>query len=320
MKYKVTILTEAGNKIGFGHYIRCKSIYEELLINNISTTLIVNIYNYNFNEENIIVLDWIKNLNYFENNNSQIVIVDSYLANEDIYNKLKLIFYKVIVLDDYNRITYNADILINPNTYFKNINYSNQNSICVGGLEFVILRQEFLNYSRNKIVNSNIESILITLGGSDYRNLNYKLVSYFLKLDIINIFVIAPEDFKIIFTDINVTILKLQTATEMLNLITNSDLVISGCGQTLHELAYLSKPTIGISIDEDQHYNQEFYLEKKFLLKKIHWNDDDLNLNIYKNYLMLNDRNIRTQIKKITDTFNFTSGVANIIKIIKLYI
>lgn len=60
--------------------------------------------------------------------------------------------------------------------------------------------------------------------------------------------------------------------SDMLHEFLKAKVVISGCGQTLHELYYLGKKTVGVCIDHDQIMNQQYYLNINFLKTKIHWN------------------------------------------------
>ncbi len=89
----IFILTEGGKDIGFGHITRCVSMYQAFEFKSFNPTLIVNgdenikSILQNINHE---IFDWIKNKNQlFEKiKNSDIVIIDSYLANLSVYKKI----------------------------------------------------------------------------------------------------------------------------------------------------------------------------------------------------------------------------------------
>ena len=53
------------------------------------------------------------------------------------------------------------------------------------GPYYAIIREEFYDTRNNKDtnINSNINNILITFGGNDYRNLNYKVIQAILELN-----------------------------------------------------------------------------------------------------------------------------------------
>ena len=57
---------------------------------------------------------------------------------------------------------------------------------------------------------------------------------------------------------------------------TSVDIAISACGQTLHELAFLGVPTIGILVGDDQQQNMAFYADSGFLQGRLRWDTPDL--------------------------------------------
>jgi UDP-2,4-diacetamido-2,4,6-trideoxy-beta-L-altropyranose hydrolase len=204
------------------------------------------------------------------------VIIDSYLAQKDVYAKLQATFKKVIAIDDYNRLQYCTTALINPNVFFSDIDYTNQTITCIGGKNYVILRKEFRQQPKEIFIKNDVEEILVTVGGTDFRNILPAIAEACLKTQVQKIIVIASEINNLNLKDKRISILPLQDASGIYHYMQKADLVISACGQTLHELASLGKPTIGICLDIDQQPNQKFYFEKRFLPMQINWNDEDL--------------------------------------------
>ena len=148
---KLTILTEAGRNIGFGHYSRCKAIIENLTPHNIKKEFLVNCIKDKIFDREIKYIDWIKKIESINpSEKNHIILIDSYLADEKIYSLLKSRFKKVIALDDYNRIVYDVNLIINPNVCYNNIDYSNQKTKIKGGKSYVILRKEFREISKKK--------------------------------------------------------------------------------------------------------------------------------------------------------------------------
>ncbi len=45
----------------------------------------------------------------------------------------------------------------------------------------------------------------------------------------------------------------------------NCDIFISGCGQTLHEIAYLGIPTVGVCVADNQKFNGRYYNQKEII-------------------------------------------------------
>lgn len=295
---QLLILTEAGQSIGYGHYMRCSALQNEAENQGIPTKMILYVKGDEKFDVEGKVCNWLDTheLNKELETEKQFdtVLIDSYLADEKMYVFLKTKFEKVIVIDDYNRIKYDADLIINPNVFFEQIDYSNQKATCIGGKEFVLLRSIFTSLKNNttdktadKIENhsqnsKNGETILITIGGTDFRNLLPQLVEYCLNQNLQQIQVICPQEnqrkeLETIFPkNEKIEFLGKQSAKEMYDLYQKNDSIISACGQTLHELASQGKPTIGICLAIDQVPNQKYYLEKKFLLENINWNDTNL--------------------------------------------
>lgn len=278
MDTSITILTELGKGIGFGHYTRCSSLLEAFQELGYATKMIAYSKQFLLKDTSVQVMDWLENVDKISpESQKDIAIVDSYLASEDTYLKLKMNFRNVVVIDDYNRISYPADLLVNPNVFFEEINYSNQAANCVGGKDYVILRKEFRESSIDSSINDKIDRILITVGGSDFRVLLPRLIDVCSKTPVEQIDVIAPEGLNDRWNNGQINILGAQDAHGMVNLMLKADLVISACGQTLHELVALAKPTLGICLDIDQVPNQRYYLKAQFLKHDLVWDDEELN-------------------------------------------
>jgi UDP-2,4-diacetamido-2,4,6-trideoxy-beta-L-altropyranose hydrolase len=311
---KLTILTEAGRNIGFGHYSRCKAILENLIPYDIKKEFLVNCIEDKLFDSEIKNIDWInkiESINPTEKNH--VMLIDSYLADEKIYSLLKSRFKKVIAIDDYNRIIYDVNLIINPNVCYKNIDYSNQKTKIKGGKRYVILRKEFREIS-NKIINKEPNKILITLGGSDYRNLLQLIVNLSHDFPELQWTIINPENKKLERLMPKTILLKTIDSKSMASLMLDSDIVISGCGQTLNELVSIGTPTIGICIDDDQVCNQNFYFENDFINHKNFWNESDLKtkLKIQINELLKYEN--RKEIFKNTRDLINKNGVINLIK------
>ncbi|EMO34163.1 hypothetical protein LEP1GSC175_1722 [Leptospira santarosai str. HAI821] len=261
---KILFFTESGANIGFGHIARITALSDFLLGQEFHSITI--------NHDGISKdKNWInESFSYSSYSGFDLAVVDSYLAGEKIYKFIRKVAKKVIAIDDYNRIVYPVDIVINPNVFFDQIDYNNQSAKCYGGSNFVILRESFRKYEKPKV--SQESGILITLGGSDYRNLLPQLC----ELSKVNkqITLICPEKEKLESLQEKyqkVRILGKLSESEILQEFVNAEIIISGCGQTLHELYHLRKKTVGICIDRDQIMNQEYYLNVKFLNRKIGW-------------------------------------------------
>lgn len=313
MVNRILILTEAGKNIGFGHYTRCSALRQELIIRGIMVRMFLYLSEYDIEDPQVNKINWLTEIRHIiKANEYDAVIIDSYLADEMIYSFLQSKIKIVIAIDDYNRIKYSGTIIINPNVFFDKINYANQTAKCIGGKDFVILRREFRQLNFTTLNENRIEEILITIGGSDFRKILPILTELCLETDIPLITVLAPDGFKINDLNKRVNILPEQSSASICQLMQRADLVISACGQTLHELASLGKATIGINLDIDQKLNQKYYLENGFLNAEINWNDIDFKgliktaIEYYKSF------NHRGEIAEIGPGLINKNGVLNI--------
>jgi len=91
---KVNIFTEAGEGIGYGHLTRCISLYDELASRGIPVELII--YGRELKDKIVgsrkyRMLNWIslKNLKGIEFSENDICIIDSYMAEKNIYQELQ---------------------------------------------------------------------------------------------------------------------------------------------------------------------------------------------------------------------------------------
>lgn len=313
---RITILTEVGKNIGFGHYTRCSSLQSSLIKIGFQVRFIVYSKSYTFDDSGILEFNWINSIDDVSPiDSTDIAVVDSYLAKKETYKKLKDKFKIVIAIDDFNRIYYPVDIIINPNVFFENIDYSNQTAQVLGGKEYVILRPEFSQADISYSNKNNLKNILITIGGSDFRNLLPKLISISDKVVNSNITIIDPEN-KLKNTN-DVRVLPKQSAVQMAHQIQQADLVISACGQTLHELVALNKVCIGICLDIDQIPNQLFYFNSGYLYQKLNWDDLNLLTNILDQIEYYSNSSNRKRIFRLCKTLISKNGASVIATFIK---
>ena len=281
LEYSYVILTEAGEGIGFGHLKRCISIKNKIQseVNN-CILIIFSKGEYKFEEnDKIIKMNWINDpklvLSFI--NDKSILIIDSYLAKRHVYDFFVKKLIKTVVIDDYNRIDYGkVELILNPNPYFEKKTYKNQSiSNIYGGKDFVILSSPFISRKENSH-KLKLSQICILMGGSDYKNILPVILNQISLLDLKKVIVVLGNSnqlkkFKTSFKKF--TFKHNLTSDEIYQVFENSKLVISGCGQTLHELSIMGKKTIGICYDEDQKLNQKYYLNNSFLKYSIQAED-----------------------------------------------
>lgn len=285
---QVFILTEGGKNKGFGHVVRCSSLYHAFELKNISPKFFIN------GDESIFPLltevdfslkNWLNELPQF--NSSDIVIIDSYLANEELYKDIFSITQFIVSFDDNNRINYPGGIVINGNVLSEDINYNLENNIkYLLGSKYSCLRKEFWEINPIKI-NKTIENILVTLGGDDIRNLTpniLKLINE--KFPQIKKTVIIGSSFRNIHEienecDKKTQLIYFPDSKEMLDAMINADIAISAGGQTTYEFARIGLPSIAISIAENQTDSILNWERLGFLEYAGLWDDKNLLYNLF---------------------------------------
>lgn len=291
MVNRVVIFTEGGDNIGFGHITRCSALYEELLSRGMETIFVI--YGKNVDEilkgKNYILLDW-KNKEFLNKflKKDDYIIIDSYLATLDIYEFISKNVKKCLYIDDNNRLKYPKGIILNPVLY-EDLEYETTNPI-LRGKDYIIVRKEFLE--KIKPLDKEYD-ILITLGGTDIRNLTPKLVKILNEIDsnlkmaiIIGKAFDNKENIESIKTE-KIELFYNANASEMRDLILKSKFIICGCGQSINEMLVLKANFFPIIIIENQLNNANGLLKNKLVKKIEKWNSLNLKESL-KNFLKIN--------------------------------
>ncbi|MEN6552615.1 MAG: UDP-2,4-diacetamido-2,4,6-trideoxy-beta-L-altropyranose hydrolase [Methanobacterium sp.] len=298
---KVLIITEGNKDVGFGHITRCVALYDAFKEIKFHPTLIINgdqsvrglVENKNFK-----IIDWIKSPKKLFNlvNDFDIVVIDSYLAEKDFYQKISDLVKIPVYLDDNKRIDYPPGIILNGSIHAKNLHYHhNKEFEDLLGLDYALLRKEFWE-SCPKSISKEIQTLMITFGGEDSANMTPKILKFlqihypFLKKK-----VIIGKGFKNvseieIHTDNQTSLIYDVDSNQMKSVMMDSDLAISAGGQTLNELACLGVPTIAFAVAHNQLNNVEGWETTNFICYN-GWKDDDglmdtflINLNYMENF------------------------------------
>jgi len=260
---KIYIVTEGGAHIGLGHIARCTSLYQAFEEKKISPCFIVNGDNNLIpilNDKNYYLLDWIKNPEkLFEKiKGSDIVIIDSYLINHSLSQRITQIVKLTVFIDDTIRIDYPKGIVINSAIHAKDLNYShNPNVKYLLGAEYSMLKKEFWDFP-DKIINDEIKIIMLTFGGNDITNLTPKILKILQnEFPSIKKKIIIGKNFENIkdiekLKDNKCELIYFPNAQGMKDVMLESDVAITAGGQTVYELASMCVPAITIAVVDHQ--------------------------------------------------------------------
>ncbi len=317
------ILTEAGNISGYGHLTRCIAINQKLKKrakifvhpDNKLNIRNINIYPWRNNIQKVIKLN---NLKKFK-----VALIDSYLVNKKILKTLRDNFKYLIILDDYDRITYDCDLIINPSILGSKFKL-NQKIKKAHGSKYIIIRDEIKKLFKRKPRN-NLKNLSIIFGKSNYsKNLFNKIISSLNKLELDRINILSGDKQLSLELKKNIKLNNLKiygwlNANRVSSIFNNSDLVISSGGQTLNELAYLGVPFIAIETGFDQYWNIKGFVKKK--ITPIHFKATDKNLikKLFKTVTTLKDQSKRSIMSSNGTKLIDGKGAFRIAKLLEKY-
>jgi len=314
---KIVFLTEGGKEIGLGHLMRAISLSDAFSEKGIIPSIYVNgdesvadiLYNKKYR-----IFNWIDNFGDIKNElcNADMAIIDSYKAPCELYEIISSSSKQSVYIDDYLRIKYPTGTIINCNLYAERLEYPNTgNQRILKGSQFALLRKEFWE-TPERHIRDNVESILITMGGSDIRKLTLPVYNSVkdlfneIRISILISNAFSYKYYETLYEQDNLHIWHSQTSREIKDLMDDADLAISGAGQTLLELASTGVPTIVVGIIENQKFVIEAMAEET-LFDFAGWYDDkNLFINICSKLNALRSRSIR--YKKYQDLKKSVDG------------
>jgi UDP-2,4-diacetamido-2,4,6-trideoxy-beta-L-altropyranose hydrolase len=274
---KISIITEGFHNTGYGHITRCQSIYQAFEERNLTPTIYVNgdesckpfLMNTNYE-----LINWLENSDTLFDKivGSGIVIVDSYLASLEFYNKISSLTALPVFIDDNMRLEYPSGVVINGAVNAELMKFESRAGVTyLLGPKYVPLRKPFWQ-ALEKIISPDVQSVMITFGGQDTQNMTPRMLRMFVRN--------FPELKKIVIVgsgynnleqineikDENTELVSSPSAEEMLKVMLECDVAITAAGQTVYELARVGVPTIAVSVAENQNNNLAGWLKEQFLL------------------------------------------------------
>lgn len=308
MKMRLLIFTEGGQDIGFGHITRCMALCQAFAKMSVTSHMFIN------GDEtvksllkgiNYSVFNWLveREKAFKEINKTDIVIVDSYLADLEFYKKVSTMALTPVYIDDNKRLNYPRGIVVNGSIHAHSLNYPiNNGNIYLLGTRYLPLRKEFWNIP-NKKIKMTVEDVLITFGGGNHVNFVKRIIKFLSKTYpdfAYHVITTVPVKLN---NHINFRFYTHLSALKMRNLMLECDLCISGGGQTLYELARIGLPTIGICFAENQKKNLEAWHEKGVIEYAGYYGNNDIFSNLFRTFDSLvkyQERCRRSQISKET--------------------
>lgn len=253
----ILILANAGENIGIGHLMRCKTVAAALEEKGARCFFSAP------DEGN--VTDKAKK--------ADAVLLDSYDVTEEFMETLKQCA-PLIYMDDLLAFPYPADLVINYNLYAKREEYEalykdiNCPRLLLGA-EYAPLRRDFRTMPEKAFANG-IREVLLSTGGSDVTGIMPKLLEQLAKTDafpalnfhaLIGTYSRTKEEAKELAKNLPSVQLHFQEETDLPELMKKTDLAISAAGTTLHELASAGVPVICFVTADNQIENAKAFAE-----------------------------------------------------------
>jgi len=307
---KISIITEGFSETGYGHITRCLSLYQAFEEKHIYPTLYIN-GDHNIKsllpDSNHKIIDWAAHPTKLigEIKNSDVIIIDSYLAGKDFYNNILRLAKVQLFIDDTLRLDYPDGIILNGTINSESFPYKKKpgNEYLLGA-KYIPLRKEFWK-TENRKFNNEPSSILITIGATDIQNLTGTILRS------------LQENFPSVkknvvigrgFTNKNEIETLCNNSTElffspqaslMRDLMLYSDIAITAAGQTLYELAVTGTPSIAIAVAENQKNNIHEWKRKGFLPNTIYHHDVNFIRRIIEQVQTLKSITVRKKLSAI---------------------
>jgi spore coat polysaccharide biosynthesis predicted glycosyltransferase SpsG len=226
-------------------------------------------------------VDWLNHPTRLANElrNSDVLIIDSYLAGKEFYEIFSKLSRVSLFIDDYMRIDYPNGIILNGTINSESLPYPKKSGCdYLLGSNYAPIRKAFWDNPQRKY-NQKVSSALITFGAQDVKNLTPQIANAVhqvfpdWKKSIVFGNVTTPsreiEALKNDMTEIHFSV----DAESMKNMMLASDITISAAGQTLYELAVTGTPTAAVSVVENQRFNILEWKKAGFLSDSIFYND-----------------------------------------------
>ncbi|MBS4028928.1 MAG: UDP-2,4-diacetamido-2,4,6-trideoxy-beta-L-altropyranose hydrolase [Ignavibacteriales bacterium] len=290
---KVHLLTEGSTKIGFGHITRCLSLSEVFemrgvspsfkIIGDDSVRTLLNGKDYHF-------CNWIDELNLglLSFDTDDVVIVDSYLAPQQCYERITQQTSIPVFIDDNMRIDYPSSIVVNGTIFADEFRYPVKTGVkYLLGSRFLPLRNAFWNIEP-RTASDEVNSVLITFGGDDPRNLTPRILRL-LCTDYPSLIknVVIGDGFQNVpeiesAKDRNTNLHVSLSGEGMRDVMLSTDVAISAAGQTLYELACSGIPTVAVLVAQNQKNNIEGWQRTGFIENAGSWENVKLEEEVLK--------------------------------------
>ncbi len=265
----VLILTESGRTIGYGHLTRSASIAEHLKKNGVPVSFIIHgeVEHSFFDGYDYTVLDWCNNLERLQLEAYRFILVDSYLADRDVTNRVFKKNQKVAFYDDGYCLDYPAGFIFNGLVYAGDLKYANKNAKYFLGPRYLPVREEF-NALERITINREIKNVYLCVGSNAAAGIVPCLTGALDKMfKNIQINIVGEINSSLQGRNNNINIFNSITALQVRDLMQEADIGIGNGGQVSSELAKTGLPSILYCVVDNQERNIEYLVKNGMVLR-----------------------------------------------------
>ena len=227
--------------------------------------------------------DYRQTLELAKNIDAKIIIVDSYKIDNDYRQKLMNEGFFLVSITDSIQTNFSSDLIIDGNLNAEKINHGlSAKTLLLLGASYLILDRNFWDYRPRTDNLDQIDNILITIGGADHYDLTTIVLQVLEEFDLnfeITV-IIGPyyenvDSIKLQVKRMNKKVIFINSPPSLFSYMRNCSLAFCAGGYTLYELAVLGRPTIGISLWDNQKSNIQGLSEIGAIRGISYANDDE---------------------------------------------
>lgn len=264
---KILFLTEGGKDIGFGHISRCSALADGFiqLGHTVKMHIRGDFHNKNkLTNYNCYKTEWFeeKTLNKIIEN-YEIIVIDSYLANQKILALIADLAPMPVFLIDSKLNFYPKGIILFPSIYAEDYanNFTKETHLLLGQ-EFLLFGKIMWNLPLYE-VRKDIKKVAVSLGGYLDDNTAKQICDAIHKIynhAEINIFGEIKQNFK---SWQKIIIHGFLSKEKYIKKLFENDILIVNGGQTLNEALLIGIPSISVSVAENQIKNAKAWEKRK---------------------------------------------------------
>ena len=264
---KVSILTEGGRTKGLGHVARCLSLRSAFLESGAECGMFVE------GDDTLAgvmagaswrCLNWVNDAYTVHAliDGSDIVVVDSYLAGQDVYDVVAASKKVAVFFDDTRRLLYPPGYVINSGAGAADIKYPSLQKVRYYlGPDYACLRREFWDITLS-LIRPEVKKVFLSFGAADSKNILRRILNACIAarpdLTYIAMTGSVREDTplsKVYKKTSSVEFVRGIPAKDLIDVMQSADVAVSACGQTIYELAKAGVPSVAVKVNENQRLN-----------------------------------------------------------------